>query len=130
MRLAQRQVVALFAVLDHALQGAVGHIGVPGFQQEERGEHTAQATVAVLKGVDFEKDDRKNGDDEQRMEPLQFLGLPEPSDKFGHQPGRVEGRGGLKDDSNLLAGVVECGDTVGQRLVLAAMPVVLLAVLQ
>ena len=128
LRLAQRQVVALFAVLDHAFQRTVGHIGVPGLQQEERGEHTAQAAVAVLEGVDFKKHNRKDGDDEQRMEPLQFLGLPEPSDKLGHQPRRVEGRGGLEDDGNLLAGVVEGGDTVGQRLVLAAVPVVLLAV--
>ena len=69
-------------------------------------------------------------DDEQRMEPLQFLALPEPSDEFGHQPGCVERRGGLEDDGNLLAGIVKGCDTVRQRLVFAAMPVVLFAVAQ
>jgi len=69
-------------------------------------------------------------DDEQRMEPLQFLGFLEPSDKLGHQPGGVKGLGDLVDDGNLLAGVVEGGNTVGQLLVLAAAPVVILAVAQ
>jgi hypothetical protein len=45
---------------------------------------------------DLKKQNRKDGDDKQRMEPLQFLGLPEPRDKFGHQPGRIKGRGNLE----------------------------------
>jgi hypothetical protein len=54
--LAQCQVVALFAVLDYAFQRTLGHIGVPGLQQQERGEYAAQAAVPVLEGVDFKKD--------------------------------------------------------------------------
>jgi hypothetical protein len=65
---------------------------------------------------DLKKQNRKDGDDKQRMEPLQFLGLPEPRDKFGHQPGRIKGRGNLEYYGNLLAGVVEGGETVGQGL--------------
>jgi hypothetical protein len=49
-------------------------------------------------------------------------------DKLGHQPGGAKGRGGLEGNSNLLAGIVEGGDAVRQLLVLAAMPVILLAV--
>ena len=64
LRLSQRQIVPLFAVLDHAFKRTVGHIGVPGFQQEERGEHAAQAAVAVLEWVDFKKHHRKDGDDQ------------------------------------------------------------------
>ena len=57
--------------------------------------------------MDFEKDNREDSDDEQRMEPLQLLGFPESSDKFGHELRPVEGRGGLEYHSNLLPGVVE-----------------------
>ena len=41
LRLAQRKIIALFAVLDHAFQRTVGHIGISGLQQQKRGEHTA-----------------------------------------------------------------------------------------
>jgi hypothetical protein len=121
---------ALFVVLDHAFERTVGHIGIPGLQQAERGEHTAQASVAVLEWVDLKKHHRIDGDDEQRMKPLNFLGFPEPSDKVSHQPGCVKGRRGLEDAGNLLAGIIEGCDTVRQHLVLAAMPVVLFAVAQ
>lgn len=38
LSLAQRQVIRLLAFLDHALQGAVGHVGVTRLQKQQGGD--------------------------------------------------------------------------------------------
>src|SRR5579859_399275 len=60
LRPPERQVVALLALLDHALQRTVRHIGIARPQQHQRRQDARQPAVAVLKRMDFQKQDRKS----------------------------------------------------------------------
>ena len=50
--------------------------------------------------------------------------------RLAHQPGGVERAGGLKDDADLVAARIEGRDAVGRGLVVAPVPLVLVAVAQ
>lgn len=73
--LAQREVIGLLAVLDDALQRAVGHIRITGLEQEDCRQDATEAAVAVLERVDFEEHDDEHADDEKRMQAATVAGL-------------------------------------------------------
>lgn len=98
--LAQGQIIAFLAVLNHTLKGRIRHIGITGLQQQERGQDTAQAAIAVLKRVDLQEDDGENGDDQQGMNPAKLAGLAQPSYKLLYPTMRIKRRGGLEDDTD------------------------------
>ncbi len=105
-------------------------MSVTGAEQHERGEHAGEAAIAVLKGMDGEKDDDEAADEQQRMQRALSVGLGEPGDECLHLARGIEWRGGLEDDADLFAIGIEGGDVVRQCLVVAAMALVLRAVAQ
>lgn len=127
---AKGAVVAFLGGLDDALQRAVGNMDVPGTQEHERGEHAGEAAIAVLKRMDGKEDDDEAADEQQRMQGAFAFGLGEPGNEGLHLARRVEWRDGLKDDADLLSIRIEGGDVVWQRLVVAAVALVLGAVAQ
>ncbi len=65
---AQRLVVQLLIVLDDAFQRRIGHIAIPYRQpQPQRRQDAGQPTVAILKRVNGQQYDDKDGNDEQRV---------------------------------------------------------------
>ena len=105
-------------------------MAVTGTEQHERGEHTGEAAIAILKRMDGEEDDDEAADEQKRMKRALAVGLDESSDEGLHLARGIEGRGGLEDDADLFAIGIEGGDVVRQGLVVAAMPLVLGAVAQ
>ena len=59
---------ALLALLDDAFKRAIGHIGVPGPEQQQGRQRAGQAAIAILKWMNFKKDDDEDGDEQQRMQ--------------------------------------------------------------
>jgi len=57
--LPEREIVAFLAPLDRAFERTVGYVGVPGLEQKQRRQDTAQPSVAVLERMDFEQDHRE-----------------------------------------------------------------------
>lgn len=80
--------------------------------------------------MNFQKHDNTQGDDQQRVQVTDLTRLLNPGDQLGHQARRIEWCCGLEYDADLRAVLVEGGDAVGVRFVIAAMPGVLLAIAQ
>ena len=76
---------------------------VTSLQQQQCGEGAAQAAVTVLEGMYLQEHHDKHGDDQQGVQVLLVPLQPDPVDQLGHEPRRVEGRGGLEHDADLLA---------------------------
>lgn len=125
---AEGEVVGFLALFDHALEGAVGDIGVARAEEEQGGEDAAEAAIAILEGVDLEEDNREESGDEEGMEGLGFEGLGGEGDELSHEAGGGEGGGGLEGDADFAAVLIEGGDAIGGGLVLVAMVGVFLAV--
>jgi hypothetical protein len=128
--LAESQVVPLLELLDHALKRAVRNIGVSGAQQQECGQDSRQTTVAVLERVDRQKRDDEYRDDDQRMQLAVADRIGSPLHEIRHHARRVERGGRLEDDTYFLPRRIEGHDVIAQRLVLAAMALVLRRVLE
>lgn len=118
------------ALLDNALHGTVGHIGIAGTQQEQGGQDPAQAAVAVLEGMNLQEHDGEDADGNQRMQLPEPGGHGVPGDQLGHAPGRVEGTRGLEDEVDLLTVGVEGRDAVRGGLVATTVSLVIVGVAQ
>ena len=66
---------AFLAVLDDALQRRIRHIDIASLQQEQSGQNAAQASVAVLEGMNGEEDDDEQGNDQKRMQAAKLARL-------------------------------------------------------
>lgn len=90
LRLAKRQVISLLALLNHALQRAVGHIGVARLQQQKSGEHPGEPAIAILEGVDLQEHHHEDRNDQQRMQAVRFALLMQPIHQLHHQTGSIK----------------------------------------
>lgn len=87
-------------------------MGVAGTEQHERGKHTGEAAITILKRMDGEEDDDEAADKQQRMQGALAVSLDEPGDERLHLARGIEGRGGLEDDADLFAFGIECRDVI------------------
>ena len=78
--------------------------------------------------MDFQESDGEYSDDQQGVNPSKFTGFLQPCDQLCHAPRRVKRRSRFEHNSYHFTGFIECTNIIGQRLVLAAMPFVLLTV--
>jgi hypothetical protein len=51
--LAQSEVIALLALLDHAFERGIRDVGIVCLEQHERGENSGEPSVPVLEWMDF-----------------------------------------------------------------------------
>jgi len=58
----------------------------------------------------------KHADHEERVQAVHFPNLPTSRQELGHETWGVEWGSGLKNNADMLAGIVEGGDLVGQLL--------------
>ena len=126
---AQGGVVGFLALLDDAFQGAVGHMAVARPEQEESGEDAGKPAIAVLERMNGEKDDYKNADPQQGMQPGIRLGAAVPVQQSIHVARCIEGAGGLEDNAQLPSLRIESGNVIRQGFPIAAMALVLDTVL-
>ena len=80
--------------------------------------------------MDGKEDNDKAADEQQRVQGTLAVGLGEPGNERLHLARGVEGRGGLEDDADLFAIGIEGRDVIRQRLVVAAMALILRAIAQ
>lgn len=126
--LSQGEIIALFAVLYDAFQSTVGRIDIPTPKQQKCGQNAGEPAVAVLKGMNGQEVYGKHADNEQGVKlPCVKRGIC-PLHKLLHEPGRVKGRGGFKDNAYLSPVSVESGHTVRSMFILTPMALVFVAV--
>ena len=126
--LSQGEIIALFAVLYDAFQSTVGRIDIPTPKQQKCGQNAGEPAVAVLKGMNGQEAYGKHADNEQGVKlPCVKRGIC-PLHKLLHEPGRVKGRGGFKDNAYLLPVSIESGHTVRSMFILTPMALVFVAV--
>ena len=72
-------------------------------QQQQGREHAGEATITILKRMDFQKHYHPQRDDQQRMQMSGSAFLLHPGDQFSHQAWRIEGARRLKHHTDLRA---------------------------
>ena len=77
--------------------------------------------------MNFQKHDGENGNDKQRVQALPAQRAARPFDKLVHAPRRVEWRCRFENDADLFAVSIKRADMVVERLVCAAVALVLCA---
>ena len=63
-----REIIAFFALLDHAFERAIRHVGVARAEQLEGRQDAAQPTIAFMEWMDFEKNNGEDPGDQKRMQ--------------------------------------------------------------
>lgn len=54
-------------LLDYAFQRPVRHVGIAGLLEQQCGQRTGEPPIAILEGMDPQKHDHAQGDDQQRV---------------------------------------------------------------
>ena len=103
-------------------------VGIPFFQQQERGECPAESSIPILEGMNLQERDHKRPDHQERMVWSVGKGLVGPLRQIRHESWGIERFRCLEHHAKGVAIGIERGDGIGKRFVIPAVPVILGAV--
>ena len=122
LRLPQGQIVGFLVMLYQAFQRTIWRIGVSCPQQQQQGEGSGQAAIAIGKRVDGQEDGHEDAHPQERMQAGVLLRASMPIQQRFHVQRGVEMAGCLEDDADLFPVRVERCHEVRMGFPFASVP--------